>query len=210
MADRDVEALVAPLHIGDKVAGDYVEIETDGTIVQHGDSTVFDDIVNSLISKRLFSSVGRLDYNFAENALVFQNNGDITDLNDVVLFNLQKPHGAKVASAAHIHIHWEQTDATNREFTFAYRLQNNGGVKTTAWTTVIVTTGGANNVFPYVSGTLNQITKLSDVDWSGVNISSTVQCKLTRSDSVAGNVLATFIDAHVEYDMNGSHQEFVK
>ena len=210
MANRDVEALVAPLEIGDKAGGNYLEIETDGTIVQKGDSTVFDDVVNALIGKKLFGTTGRVDFDFGECAVKFQNGGDITDDRDVVMFAIQKPHGAKVASAAHIHIHWEQTDATNREFTFSYRLQNNGGAKTTAWTTVVVATSLANNVFPYVSGTLNQITVLADVDWSAVNISSTVQCKMTRSDAVAGDVLATFIDAHVEYDMNGSHQEFIK
>ena len=53
--------------------------------------------------------------------------------------------------------------------------------------------------------------KLVDVDWSATGISATVQFRLTRSDAVAGVVLVTFVDGHVERDQErGSRLEYVK
>lgn len=170
----------------------------------------WDDLANSLIGRRLTSNAGTVDYDWENNAISFSPNGDINDVNDCVVWNLQKPHSAKDDSTANQHFHWEQTSASDLEFTMWYRIQDNGQAKTTAWTEVVVGTN-ANNVFPYTSGTENQITKLVDIDWSAVGISATVQFRMTRSDAVAGAVLVTFVDAHVERDQErGSRQEFVK
>ena len=125
-------------------------------------------------------------------------------------WNVQKPHGAKDDSVFKLHMHWEQTDATTREFKLRYRIQENNSAKTTAWTEVTIDTN-TNNVFSYTSGTLNQITRLADIDWSNVSLSSTVQFRMTRSDATAGVVDVTFVDGHVEYDQaRGSAQEYVK
>ena len=185
-------------------------LEEDGTMVAVGDATCWDDLTNSLAGRRLASSAGSVDYNWAENCITFSGSGDITDDNDKVILNLQKPHGAKTDSVTHFHIHWEQTDATDREFTVRYRIQGNGEAKTTAWTTVVVTANATSNAFTYTSGTMNQITRLVDIDWSTAPLSSTVQIQFTRSDAVAGTVNVVFADSHVEYNMLGSRQEFVK
>lgn len=170
----------------------------------------WDDLANSLIGRRLYSNSGTVDYDYENNAISFSANGDIDDINDCVIWNLQKPHGARDDSTLNMHMHYEQTDATAREFTLRYRIQDNATAKTTAWTTVVANTS-VNNVFPYTSGTLNQISTLEAIDWSTVGISSTVQFRMTRSDSVAGVVLVTFTDGHVAYDQDrGSREEFVK
>lgn len=170
----------------------------------------WDDLANSLIGRRLTSNQGTVDYDYANNAIAFSRNGDITDLKDCVNFNLQKPHGAKDNSTLNMHMHYEQTDATTREFTLWYRIQSNSSAKVTAWTSVVVDTN-TNNVFPYTSGTLNQIVKFVNIDWSAASISSTVQFRLTRSDAVAGVINGTFVDGHVAYDQDrGSREEFEK
>lgn len=170
----------------------------------------WDDLANSLIGRRLASNAGSVDYDWDENAIAFSSGWDISDDNDCVIWNLQKPHGAKANSTLNMHFHYEQTDAVDKEFTIRYRIQDNSQAKTTTWTEVVVSTD-TNNVFPYVSGTLNQICKIADIDWSNVNISSTVQFKMTRSDSVGWTVLVTFVDWHVAYDQDRwSRQEFEK
>jgi len=204
------ELISASLKVGDIESGNYMEVEDDGTIVNHGDGTVWDDLVNSLIGRRLYSNSGKVDYDYDENALVFQPSGSITNANDRVIWSLQYPHAAIVDGEMRLHIHWEQPDATEREFTVAYRIQSNGAVKETDWTTVVVPTSAANNAFTYVSGTLNQITSLVDVDMTDAGISSTVQFRLARTDSESGNILGTFVDAHVEMDTLGSRDEYVK
>ena len=187
----------------------HTEVEEDGTVKSRGDATVWEDIQASLIGRRLFSNIGTIDYYYEENALRMDHDGDINDQNDRIIFSKQKPHGAADDSPFNLHIHWEQTDAVSREFTIQYRLQDNGVAKTVAWTEVIVDTN-TNNIYPYTSGTLNQITNLVSIDTTGHSLSTVLQVRLTRSDSVAGNIFATFVDAHVKMDMNGSAEEYVK
>lgn len=209
MGER-TSALVNPMKIGKVADGDYTEYETDGTPVQHGSATAWDDLVGSLIASRLDSVAGKLQYNYAENAITMQSGGDIDTQNDRLIFNYQKPHGAKADSKMMLHIHWEQIDATDREFTVEYRIQDNGQAKNTTWVRTVITADATSNVFLYTSGTINQITRLVDVDLASHGISTTVQFRLARTDSIGGNIDATFVDTHVEYDMNGSRTEFTK
>jgi len=195
-----------------KIGGvdDHLEIESDGSYFLRGNSTMWDDLVGSLVARRLESTSGRLQYNYSENSIVMQDNGSISSNTDRLIFNHQKPHGAKTASSFHLHIHWEQTEVAAIEFTLQYRIQENGAAKETTWTEVVVSSGDGNK-FPYTSGTLNQITELIELDWSGAGISATVQFRLARTDDVGLNDIdATFVDGHVERDNIGSRQEYIK
>jgi len=184
-------------------------IEEDGSVKWNGDATTWDDIVGSLIGRRLSSTAGRLDYDYNENSIKMQNNGNIGNENDRLMFSYQYPHAAKEDGEMRLHIHWEQTNNVDKEFTLQYRIQSNGSAKTTAWQTVVISTA-ANNIFTYISGTLNQITELEQIDMTGAGISSTVQFRLARTDSESGDVHATFVDAHIERDRIGSRQEYVR
>ena len=188
---------------------DYIEVEPDGTVKSVGTSTLWDDIVGSLVARRLTSTVGTLNYNYDENTITMQSGGGITDQNDRLIFNFQYPHAAITDGEMRLHIHWEQDTATTREFTVQYRIQSNGTAKTTAWTQVVVDSN-TNNIFTYTSGTINQITELVAIDMTGAGISATVQFRLARTDSNSGDVEATFVDAHVEMDTNGSREEYSK
>lgn len=207
MATRDISDLTEPLYIGSNT--NRTKFEVDGSIVNEGDSTTWEDIQTSLIGRRLYSAAGSIDYDYDENAIEFSQNGDINSINDVVGWSIQYPHKAKVDSEFRVHIHWEQTSTNDIEWSLKYRVQDNGSVKTTTWTTVVVSSL-ANNVFTYTSGTLNQITPLVEIDMTGYSISSILQFQLTRSDSTGGTVLGTFVDAHYEADTLGSRSEFIK
>lgn len=185
------------------------KIEDDGTLTFEGDATVWDDLVGSLIGKTLSSVSGKVQYNWTENSITFNSGGSISVSNDIVNFSVQIPHASKTDSGIDIHIHWEQTDSTAREFTIQHRVQNNGDAKTTSWTQNIVSTQ-ADDKFTYTSGTLNQISDLVHIDMTGAGISAVVQFKIARTDAVAGDIEVTFVDVHVEKDTLGSRQEYVK
>lgn len=175
-----------------------------------GDATQWDDILGAVTGVKLYDTKGKVGMDFDEGSLVFEPSGSITTDADCVWFNIQKMHAIKTDSELRMHIHYTQTDTTERVFTLKYRIQENGGAKTTSWTTITTTTNATNNVFTYTSGSLNQIVKFPAIDWSSVGISSTVQFRLARTDSETGDVEATFIDGHVEIDSDGSNQEYVK
>lgn len=189
-------------------ASDRLKIEADGTTHRTGAATTWDDLTNSLIGKRLSATTGKVDYDWTENAIKFQSGGSISTDADVVNFNLQYPHACIEDGDMKLHVHWEQPDATAREFTVEYRIQSNGAAKTTSWTQVVVST--ASSVFTYASGTLNQITALATVDMTDAGISATVQFRMARTDSETGDILVTFVDAHVERDTDGSRSEYSK
>lgn len=184
-----------------------IELEDANDLI--GVQNVWDDLVGSLIARRLESVIGRLQYNFDENAIIMQNNGDIGDNADRLMFNFQYPHAAIVDGVMNLHIHWEQVSSNIVGFTVQYRVQVNGQAKATAWTTATALSS-ADSVFPYVSGTLNQITRLATVDLTGAGISATVQFRVARTDGTAGDINAVFIDAHIQRDMVGSREEYVK
>jgi len=192
-------------------AANNTQVEADGTLKFNGDATTWDDLTGSLIARRLDSTTGRLQYDFDENAIIMQDDGSITNSADTLIFNFQYPHAAKTDGEMRLHIHWEQTSTDDLEFTVQHRIQNNGAEKTTAWTTTVVSTN-TNNVFTFDGHTtLNQITSLVNVDMTGASISATVQFKVARTDDTGGDdILAVFVDAHVNFDTIGSRTEYAK
>ena len=187
----------------------YSQFESDGTLVAHGDATCWDDLVGALIGRRLSSTAGKVDYDWDENAITMQSGGDIANSADRIVFSYQFPHKAKTNSSLMLHIHWEQTSTNKIEWSGQYRVQSNNETKTTTWTSFTANSTD-NSVFTYTSGTLNQITELAEIDMTGASISATVQFRLARTDSTAGDIDATFVDAHYEIDTFGSREEYVK
>ena len=205
----DLEVL-GKFYAGNKDSGDYCEIQDDGSLRYYGDATVWEDIVGDIMSKKLYATTGKIDYDWDENAITFQPGGDITSKSDRLQFNIQYPHRAKTDGEFRFHLHYFQPDDTARVFTLKYRIQSNNSAKTTDWTTVTATCG-TDDVFTYPgSGDFNQILAFPAIDFSGASISSTLQCMLARTDSLSDNVQITFADAHYEIDSDGSRTEYVK
>jgi len=195
---------------GNTNTGDYTEIEKDGTLRFNGKATVWDDLVSSLIARRLNSTTGTLKYDYVENAITMEPGGDPTAATDRLVVNFQKPHAAKADSVFKLHMHWWQISSGKIEWQVDYRLQDNNALKEENWTSV-TSNSVDNSVYTYPgSGTFNQITELATIDWSKHAISTTVQIRITRTDSVSENIDATFVDGHVEYDTIGSREEYTK
>lgn len=194
---------------GDFNAGDYSTFESDGTLVFNGSATVWNDIATSLIGKALYSVVGTVNYNFAENGIDFSQNGSLADQNDTVVFSIQLPHGI-LFSTLNFHIHWIQTDTTDFEFDWQYRIQNHGEATTTGWTTTTGFNIRQNAAFTYSTGSLNQITSLENIDISGAGLSAVVEFQITRSDNNGGTCLVKFLDSHYQLSLPGSRLEFTQ
>lgn len=210
MANRDVSALTAPLHLGS--AGDRTVVEQDGSLKFEGAATVWEDLDGRLNGSSLYTAAGKADYSFTEVCVVLQPSGSLATAGDVVELAFQVKHAAKAGSPLKLHIHWEQTDATARQFSYTYRVQKQGAAKTADWATTVVvsTTTAGVNAFTYTSGVLNQISSLGEITLTDVGISAIVQVKLTRTDAVVGDINVTYLDAHYEIDTVGSRQEYVK
>ena len=204
----------SPIHtevrVGDYGNGNYTAIESDGTIVSRGNATTWGDLTGSLVANRLESVAGKLQYDYNENAIVMQSGGSLGNSTDRLIFNFQYPHGAITNGMMRLHIHWDQTSTNQIEWTTQYRIQNNGVEKTTAWTTAPVTNSVDDSKYPYVSGSINQITELANVDMTGASLSATVQFRVVRTDNTVGDIEATFVNAHIEEDTIGSREEYVK
>ena len=186
-----------------------------------GYNTVWDDVTTSLIGKRLYSTSGKVDYAYSEASVKFQQGGDLSNASNYIIMTVQYPHKAVIGEGAVItpHIHFTQPDDEKHVFELAYRIQNNGEAKVTSWTTLTANTDD-DCVYTYPgSGDFNNILKfgtdvgagITGIDASTLTISSTLQFKLTRTDSVgASNIYVQFFDYHAKFDTMGSYGEYIK
>lgn len=189
--------------VGDFDNGNYTHIYPDGTLRYRGDATVWNDISASLIARRLESTTGKLQYNYNNNSIIMEPGGSIGNTADRFIVNYEKLHGIKKDSHLKLHLHFEQVSSDKLEFAIQYRLQKNGEAKVTTWTSLTANTDD-DCIFPYVSGTLNNIIELADVSWGSSMASSFLQFRIARTDSTADDIEAVWIDAHVEFDADGS------
>lgn len=219
-----------PFVIGQYSNGNYVEIRTDGTVRLKGYATAYKDMLGDIFGRRLASSQGTVDYDYENNAIIFQPNGDINDANDRLGTNSQINHEFKVGLSQEFfpHIHWFQEvdytdpqnpvlDMTPYTWTIRYRLIRNGqGVNLTTpeWTLLTVVNSVSSNVFDASNADgkeyIAQITKITQRVQVDCGISDTFQFQITRSDSEIGNALVFFLDEHGEVDGFGSDEEISK
>ena len=115
------DPIPAPVRIGTE--SNHTEFEADGTMQAVGDATTYRDELQSLVGQRLFSAAGRIDYNYAEGAVTFQNNADTTDY---VTMNVQLNHDWNLGSAIEPHLHWWQISANVPNWLLQYRWQIQG------------------------------------------------------------------------------------
>lgn len=209
MSIRNISALNNPLMIGN--GPNRTVFQTDGTRRSEGDATCWKDIIGDVFGRRLADTAGKVDYDWNENALVLQPGGSIANQNDRVQWNQEINHELVVGSNVlfYPHLHWFQEDATQRTVTLEYRLQRVDTAKTVSWTQISLITGLAANAFPYSGGIWNQISSFPDLTID-CGISDTLQFRMARTDSEAGNMLVYFMDLHARIDGDGSNEPFIK
>jgi len=184
-----------------------------------GNTTVWKDMIMDIFGRRLTGIAGTVDYDFGENAMVFQPNGNINNANHRIGGNQEINHEFKIGASITFkpHLHWWQqvTSGVVKPvvFTLRYRHQKNGVGKTTSWTTITADAGsGGDDAFDFTSeadGLYNQITHFNDITIS-CGVSDEIQIQMTRSDSETGDVSVKFFDIHGEVDSDGSEEEIYK
>ncbi len=205
------------------VVGDptnYTQIESDGSVRHFGDATVHDDLVQPISATQMYSTPGKVDFDFTNMWAVLEESGSLSTPGDCLFVNYQIAHAAKPDSTFRLHFHWSQSSDTVRTISGKYRIQDQGAGTTTAWETFSATTefgGTGDNVFDTsewdygTDGNFNQITRLVDIPLTGLGVSAIIQVVLARTDSnAASDVYIYSVDGHIEKDSLGSRQEYVK
>ena len=207
------------MKVGDIEAGDFFEIEEDGTWVNKGEGTVWDEVSNPIFAARLDTGSGRIDYNYDELTVDFATNARYPEEPAPIV--IQAMHSWKIGGKVRPHIHWIQNSNNTPNILVAYRFYNNGEAPG-AFTLKALT--AANNQITYPgSGSIQQITNLDipEVDFSSMGLSFTFDCRIYRdtqnasllfagADSYSGVWSAKYYDIHYEKNMNGSREEFTK
>ena len=137
--------------IGAITAGNYTDIEPDGTVEYVGDATTWRDELGPLVGQRLESPGSDIVRNLANVSITFKASARYPT--DYITYSLQVNHDWLVQSDVEFHVHWEQASADNVNWLVEYRWQINGQAKTAAWTTLPLT----SQIFAYSAGTLIQI-----------------------------------------------------
>lgn len=180
-------------------------IKSDGSLRKIGTAIVYDDLIGDIFARRLYSTTGTLDYDYNEQMIKFQAGGDLTNKNDRIMFNIQLTHNMIFGANSYfkMHGHWKQVDATQYTMEGEYRILNNGEVPG-SWISFSANTVD-DAIFTYPgSGDFNQIIDFPGFDITSCDVSSIIQIRLTRTDGNAGDMLVSFMDAHVGIDADGS------
>jgi hypothetical protein len=177
-------------------------------------SIVWDDMLGQAIAANLDTSSGRIDYNYDELGITFQDNARYPQ--EPLGIPFQFSHRAAVDNELRPHIHWIQEQADIPNFLIEYRVYKNGETPP-AFTQAI----GTGEVFTYTSGTILQVTNFPAISVSDFSSSECLDIRLYRdsintsglfagNDPVANDVTVKFIDVHFKVDTMGSRQEFIK
>ncbi len=200
------------------ISPNYTDFANDGTLRAHGNATAWRDMIGDLFGKKLNSDAGKIDYDWAENAIKFQSGGDISDVKDRVQSNLEFNHDLLIGDNVEIrpHLHYFQDVASSAvgafTFTMEYRLQQNGAEKEASWTAVTCVTG-TDDLFDFTGeadGTYNNLLEFAPIILTKVGLSDTFQFRIARTDSNVGDVLVYFMDLHAKVNSFGSDEEYVK
>lgn len=196
-----------------------VEMNKTQGVRLNGTSTVWRDMIMDIFGARLNTGAGKVDYDFDENAIVFNPSGSLAVAADRVGGNQEINHDMLVGSSITFkpHIHWWQQVTSNTVkpivFSLRYRLQKGNEAKATSWTTITADAGaGGDDIWDHTSkadNLYNQITRFGTITVD-CSISDTFQIQVARTDSETGDVSAYFIDMHGEVDALGSDDEITK
>lgn len=210
-----IDALRA--RIGATTAGNYTEVESDGTVEAVGNATTWRDELGPLIGARLESPGSDIVQNLAEGTMTFKDSARYPT--DYVTYTLQINHDWLVQSDVEFHVHWWQANAEAANWLIEYRWQVNGQAKTAGWTAVPLTA----LIFSYTAGTLNQISdggatitppanaELSDIFQVRLYRDYTNVSTLFSGVETSGlDVEAMSADMHRRSDTMGSRTEYTK
>lgn len=197
-------------NIGFGTGANVTTFDSNGQMRAQGEATVHEDVLGALFGKSLFSTSGKVDFDWDELAGVFQSGGAVDTLADMFPFVAQYPHGALVDGKFELHAHWKQYNTDARQITIKHRVVSNLRVWNDTWVTTVVDLTSDNALGAYPGGDFAQITPLLEVDMIGESISAMIDFKIWRTDTNTGDMLVKFVDGHVEKDAMGSRERYIK
>jgi hypothetical protein len=199
--------------VGNISQGNYSEFQANtGFHRAYGSGRAFDDIKFPFIgSTTLYSTAGRIDYNYDENTVDFQDN---SNADDRLFMVMQMNHDWAENTNIYPHIHWIQNQSGVPAWRIDYRVYPNGG-QVPAWTIGVAYT--TPNVFTFSSGTIMQITPFPIISGiptlSGFGVSWFMDVRIWRdsaSDTYVGDAAAKEFDIHYIRNDFGSRQQYIK
>lgn len=204
---------------GNYLTGDYTQFYYSGLMRAFGGATCFRDELQSLVSSAaIVTPANDIVTNAAECTKTFKASARYPT--DYLATTWQLNHDWALGTNVFPHLHIEQTNAQTPNFLFGIRWQKQLQEKTTAWTLSPVT-GVAQPWGAYT--TLNQILTFAAIapPVGYGQVSDIIDIHLWRdytnasglfagSETTGLNVEVKNADAHIEIDMLGSDQQYIK
>lgn len=195
-----------------------VEIQPDGNLVLNGTAKSWDDLRFPLSGQRLDISAGRVDYNYDDCTVDFQDNALYPD--DVICFVAQMSHSKKLGDGIELHLHWLQNQNQIPNWLIAYRWINTSEGFPVVGNEILIP--WSSNIVTYAAGNISQLTEFGSITKPVEDtLSSALAIRLFRdtnndsnefsgADLYSGDAQALEFDIHYIKDGFGSNQEYVK
>jgi hypothetical protein len=199
-----------------------IEITSDGKVKAIGTASWFDDLrvepTVRLSSPKAPAYTNYLAGGSASGLYFYLFDNAVLATEKEVNFKLQMPHGKKLASAIHLHVHWVPTSTGSAgdkvRWGLEYTKANPNGVFGAVGAYIYADTPVTP---PSTTPTIHThyITEFADIDMTGDALSTILLCRLFRNsshadDTFAGDVGLLYIDCHVEFDHLGSNEEYAQ
>lgn len=188
--------------MGDIVGGNYSLTEPDGTHVNIGNATVWDDL---MFPFEVGANAGTGYPTFVADSGYYTFVVDTTGISKCIMyFVVQMPHKWKEGSTIYPHVHYKyQTAVGTPNFIVKYKWYNTTGTTVMGWKwcPLTTTTGTTDNTVQMANG--------GSISGSGKTISSILICQVYLSGTPT-NVNAYQFDIHYEIDTEGSRTTTVK
>lgn len=211
-------ALLFDLNLNTHVLGNGSEWVP--VLVEPYADTFWLDMLGPLLGQRLDSAATRYSFNPYNGAIAYDNDSRYPE--EVVSMEVQIQHYYKEGTNAKPHLHWKQQSANIPNWLFGWRLHKNGESDTVdSDYSNFTLTKLQSHAFTYTSGVINQISAFPDIDLSTAGISDLLTIVFFRDTANTSTIFtgadpsalveyANSVDMHIQVDMPGSRQEYIK
>jgi len=213
--------LSAQVEVGDG-GSNFTEFELDGTMVFHGESTVFNDLENPLTAGTIYKSPPSfevfMDDGSGRRGVYAYSFGNAQANNEEqIMFTIQMPHGWIEGSDIYPHIHWSPRDNGSGvvvwgiEYTWVDYNSITPGEFPPTTTITAESVAIANDNHKHLVTSFGAITPSADQD----NISSILMVRVFRNssnpaDTYSDEAFGLSFDLHYEMNTIGSRTEWTK
>jgi len=227
LADKKITELIELDAIPELVDLDVIVDDPSGTpvtkkITRLNKLGLWEDLRFPFAGRNIDTSSGRIDYNYYNGGIDFQNNARFA-ASEAVSMQAQFEHSWIAGSEIRPHLHWLQVGSDEPNWLLAYKIIRNGqaNAKETDYSNHTLAVK-SSNAYTYTSGTLVQITKFPSITPSTMGISDMIHFVLFRDTANASTLFAdvdpsSITELAFEFDVhyqsntpNGSRQEYVK